>query len=90
MQMIKKDTITSLELLEQINFFRKQEDKSDMQHKTLLEIIRGEFEEEISQQKILLSNYKSRGKEYPMFILTISQAKQVLVRESKYVRTSIR
>ena len=89
MQMIKKDTITSLELLEQINFFRKQEGKSDMQHKTLLEIIRGEFEEEISQQELLLSNYYSRGKEFPMFILTLNQSKQVLSRESKFVRKAV-
>ena len=89
MQMIKKDTITSLELLEQINFFRKQEDKSDMQHKTLLEIIRGEFEEEISQQKIFLSENVVRGKSYPMFILTFSQSKLVLLRESRFVRKAI-
>ena len=89
MQMIKKDTITSLELLEQINFFRKQEDKSDMQHKTLLEIIRSEFEEEISQQKIFLSENIVRGKSYPMFILTFSQSKLVLLRESRFVRKAI-
>lgn len=83
-----KETITSLELVEQINLFRKEEGKeNELRHDTLLSIIRDEFEEEISLQKILESKYKNdRGREYPMFVLTIPQAKQVLVRESKFVR----
>lgn len=87
----KKDTITSLELLEQINFFRKQEgNRVELQHKTLLEIIRDEFSEEIGEQKILPSSYiNSQNKKQPMFVLTLSQAKQVLVRESKFVRKKI-
>lgn len=90
MELIKKDTITSLELVDEINIFRKQdENKSDLRHDTLLGIIRIEFEEEISLQELLESNYASRGKEYPMFILTMSQAKQVLVRESKFVRKAV-
>lgn len=41
-----KDTITSLELLEQINIFRREEgNKSELLHKNLLAIIRDEFEE---------------------------------------------
>ena len=36
------------------------------------------------------SKYKNeRGREYPMFELTISQGKQVLMRESKYVRRRV-
>jgi phage regulator Rha-like protein len=55
-----------------------------------LNIIRDEFEEEISLLKIKEREYNnSRGQTYPMFILTISQAKQVLVRESKFVRKAI-
>lgn len=103
-----KDSITSLELLEQINIFRKQEyrDKDnfdllteaekkrghyvELQHKTLLDIIRDEFEEEITGQKILLSEYiDSTGRKLPMFILTFEQAKQLLMRESKFVRKAI-
>lgn len=85
-----KETITSLELVEQINYFRGQiEGKSELQHKTLLEIIRNEFEEEISQQEILLRKHIVRGREYPMFELTLSQAKQVLVRESRAVRKAV-
>jgi hypothetical protein len=77
-------------LLKEINIFREKEGKeTEMQHKTLLGIIRDEFEEEISQQELLLSNYYSRGKEFPMFILTLAQAKQVLSRESKYVRKAV-
>lgn len=92
---INKQTITSLELLEQINFFREQEGKrAELQHKTLLNIIRDEFEEEIHEQKILLmfrdvkiGNGATRKE--PYFILTIPQGKQVLVRESKFVRKSV-
>ena len=42
-----KKTITSLELVERINLFRKEEGKDvELQHKTMLAIIRDEFEEE--------------------------------------------
>lgn len=87
----QKKYISSLELLEEINFFRKQEgNRTTLKHNDLLKIIRDEFEEEISQGKISLSDYRSdRGKLYPMFELTISQAKQVLVRESKVVRKAV-
>ena len=83
-----KETITSLELVEQINLFRKEEGKEkELLHKSLLGIIRDEFEEEIDQQNILLISYKDQmNREQPMFVLTLSQAKQVLVRESKFVR----
>lgn len=61
-----------------------------MRHDNLLQIIRDEFEEEISLLKIQESKYKNeRGREYPMFILTFNQAKQVLVRESKAVRKAV-
>ena len=107
-ELMDKNDMTSLELLEQVNLFRKEEYKeklknntlteaekekgkfTELRHDTLLDIIRDEFDEEISLQKILESTYKnSRGKEYPMFILTLNQAKQVLLRESKYVRRAI-
>lgn len=86
-----KKTITSLELVEQINLFRKEEGKdTSLRHDTMLSIIRDEFEEEISLQKILESKYKNeRGREYPMFELTITQGKQVLLRESKFVRKRV-
>lgn len=51
---MEKDTITSLELVEQINFFRKEEGKKKpLRHDNLLNIIRDEFEEEIQDLKIL-------------------------------------
>lgn len=83
-----KETITSLELVEQINIFRKQEgNRADLQHYDLLKIIRDEFEEEIGLGKISVSSYKnSQNKEQPMYNLTYNQAKQILVRESKFVR----
>nr|DAM61811.1 MAG TPA: KilAC domain protein [Ackermannviridae sp.]DAW82249.1 MAG TPA: KilAC domain protein [Bacteriophage sp.] len=86
-----KDTINSLELLEQINIFRKEEgNRTELGHNDLLKVVRDEFEEEISLGKISQSTYiNSRGKEYPMFVLTLNQAKQVLMRESKYVRKAV-
>lgn len=90
-KMVSKKTVSSLELVDQINIFRKEEGKeTELRHDTMLSIIRDEFEEEISLQKILESKYKNeRGREYPMFELTISQGKQVLMRESKYVRRRV-
>lgn len=61
-----------------------------LEHKDLLDIIRDEFSEEIGLGKISPSSYKnSQNKEQPMFILTLNQAKQVLLRESKYARRAI-
>lgn len=87
----KQETITSLELVEQINLFRSKEgNRATLQHYDLLKIIRDEFEEEIGDGKISLSSYKtSQNKEKPMFILNFNQAKQVLVRESKVVRKAV-
>ena len=89
-QLTKKESMTSLELLKEINIFReKSGDRAELRHDTLLNIIRAEFEEEISSQELLESNYYSRGKEFPMFILTFGQAKQVLLRENKDVRKAV-
>ena len=87
-----KKTITSLELVEQINLFRKEEGKETfLRHDTLLNIIRDEFEEEIGLQKILETHYihPQNKQKYPMFELTIAQGKQVLLRESKFVRRHV-
>ena len=51
------DKITSLELLEQINIFRKQENRNDLAHYDLLKIIRDEFEEEMGIGKISETHY---------------------------------
>lgn len=109
MELIKKQTITSLELTKQINIFRKEEYDykiknnlslgkvelkngryTELRHDTLLNIIRDEFEKEITDQKILGSTYKDEsGKENPYFELTLDQAKQILMRESKFVRKAM-
>lgn len=91
----KKKTISSLELLEQINFFRgKEEDKTELGHNDLLKVIRDEFDEEIREGKISQSSYKKETgngtiREYPMFELIPVQARQVLIRESKNVRRAV-
>ena len=85
-----KNTITSLELVEQINVFRADiEGKSMLKHMNLLATIRDEFEEEISVTEISVTEYLYKGKKYPMFNLTLAQAKQVLIRESKVVRKAV-
>lgn len=89
-ELMNKETITSIELCEQINIFREQDGKSKLEHYTLMRTIRDEFEEEITEYKIVVSEYKdSTGRKLPMYILTLSQAKQVLVRESKAVRKAV-
>ena len=61
---------------------------TELRHDTLINIIRDEFEEDITNQKILESEYKdSTGKKNQMYILTLEQCKQVLMRESKFVRS---
>lgn len=89
--MKEKKEISSLELVEQINFFRREEGKkTDLQHKDLLKIIRSEFEEEIGEGKISPIYYTdSQNRRQPMFMLSLSQSKQVLLRESKFVRKGI-
>lgn len=108
MEVKNKKTLSSLELLEQINLFRQEEYKekrknntlteaekkkgnfTELLHKSLLDIIRDEFSEEINERKILPVEYKDKkGEKRPMFLLTLNQAKQVLLRESKYVRRAI-
>lgn len=92
---LNKDTITSLELVEQINFFREQEgNKTELQHYDLLKIIRDEFDQEIHEgkisfmyQDIKIGNGATRKS--PYYILAYNQAKQVLLRESVAVRRAV-
>ena len=81
-----KETVTSRELLEQINIFREQEGKSKLEHYQILRKIRDEF----TADKIIVSKYKDKtGKENDMYILTFNQSRQLATRESKKVRTAI-
>lgn len=87
-----KNTFTSLELVEQINFFRQKEgNKTELKHNDFLKVIREEFSEEIGMGKISQTHYKhpQNKQEYPMFILDLQQSRQVLVRESKFVRKAV-
>ncbi len=87
----EKKEISSLELVEQINFFRRQEGKkTELKHYDLLKVIRSEFEEEIGEGKISVGSYlDNQNQQRPMFVLSLSQSKQVLLRESKFVRKGI-
>ena len=85
-----KKTVTSRELLEQINIFREQEGKPKMKHKTLLDIIRKELYKEINEQKLLPISYiDTKNRKKPMYSLTFSQGKRVLLRESPTVRQAV-
>ena len=89
--LVKKDHLTSLELVKEINVFRSLEgNRSELRHDTLREIIRDELEEEILSQQILEKPVPSNGGR-PMLIyeLSLSQAKRVLLRESKFVRKAV-
>ncbi len=59
-QLTKVGIVTSLELVEQINIFRKEEGKSDLKHYDFLKIIRDEFEEEINGGEISSVEYKDK------------------------------
>ncbi len=107
----QKQTITSLELLEQINFFRWKEGENPTTHKDLLVIIETEFtginrkrdeirkcpgalsqiRELLEANGVIVSEYESPNnkRKYPMYILTLNQARQVLARESRIVRAGI-
>lgn len=77
----------------------------ELQHNDLLKIIRNEFDIQVNEGKISLVENKiiptlvegifettyrdEKGELRPMFILTIDQAKQVLMRESKVVRKAV-
>ena len=86
-----KMTITSLELVEQINIFRADiEGKAELRHDNLLQIIRDEFEDEINRLEIQEVKYTDKkGEKRPMYVLESSHAKQLLVRESKTVRKAL-
>lgn len=85
-----KDTFTSLEILEQINIFRKEENKNSLAHSDFLKVIRKEFAEEIAEGKISLGLYKDKqNQNRPLYILTPNQSKQVLLKESRMVRRKV-
>ena len=88
--LINKETITSFELLEQINIFRKQEGKRKLGHNDLKKIIRKELEKDFNAENISHIKQKdSRGREQDLYILTFSQGKRVLLRESPTVRQAV-
>lgn len=83
--------ITSLDVVRQVNVFRNEEgNRSELGHNDLMKIIRDEFAEEIGAGGISQSYYtNSQNKQQPMYELTLKQARQVLLRESKFVRKAV-
>jgi hypothetical protein len=88
---IQKGFITSLELAEQINAFRKQEGKAAiLAHGDLIKIIKNELDEEIAAGEVSSGSYKDKNNQArPMYIIPLEQAKQILTRESKMVRKAV-
>ena len=85
-----KETVTSRQLLEQINIFRQQEGKRKLGHNDLKKIIRKELEKDFNAGNISHIKQKdSRGREQEIYILTFSQGKRVLLRESPTVRQAV-
>ena len=85
-----KETVTSRELLEQINIFRQQEGKSKLENYDLKKIIRKELKKDFNAGKIsCIKETDSRGREQDIYILTFSQGKRVLLRESPTVRQAV-
>lgn len=103
--------ITSLELLQEMNFFRIKEGNKSTNHRDLMIMIETEFadinrkrveggmcpevqyliEERLTSEGILISEYthEQNKKVYPMYILTTNQAKQMLMKESRFVRRAV-
>ena len=83
--------ITSIEVLDQINLFRNKEgNRKELRHDTLRSIIKDEFEAEVLSQNILEKSIPSRnGRPLAIFEMSLSQAKQILLRESKFVRRAV-
>ena len=83
---------TSPELTNVINHFRTLDGKkTKLQHKDLLKVLRDEFETEINEGNFSPVNFYTdkKGEQRPMYKLSNSQAKQILVRESKAVRRAV-
>ena len=82
---------TSVELVDVINHFRTLDGKKNkLLHKNLLALIQDEFSEEINGLNFQPVSYQDKKGEFrSMYKLTSSQAKQVLVRESKAVRRAV-
>ena len=83
---------TSVELVDVINHFRTLDGKKNkLLHKNLLALIQDEFSEEINGLNFQPVNFYTdkKGEQRPMYKLSNSQAKQLLVRESKSVRRAV-
>lgn len=86
-----EDKFSSLYIVEQINEFRKIEgNKATLAHFTLLKKIEGEFSEEITDKKIIVSHYNdASGKKNKCYDLTFEESLQLLMSESKTVRKGV-
>ena len=81
---------SSVYLVAQINLFRKEEGKSELAHFTLLSKIESEFDEEIADNKILVTSYLDKSnRQSKCYDLNFEQSLQLLMSESKTVRKQV-
>jgi phage antirepressor YoqD-like protein len=86
----QKETLTSLELLDQINVFRAEEKRTMMRHYDFAQIIRDELSVEIDKRKISFIYQKDqRNRDQLVYILSLGYARRLLLRESKEVRRRV-
>ncbi len=79
-------TMTSVALLEVINFYRKQEGKGSMRHSNLMVKIEDELDVLDLQQ---ISYLDTQNRQQPCYLLDEDDCRQLLIRESKACRKAV-
>ena len=85
-----KETITSLELLEQINLIRTGIGKKEIQHYDLTKIIRREFKHEIDTGKISCISYRDNmNRKQKNYILSFSLARVIATKQGREIQRAV-
>lgn len=86
----EKETITSLELLEQINLIRTGIGKKEIQHYDLTKIIRREFKHEIDTGKISCISYRDNmNRKQKNYILSFSLARVIATKQGREIQRAV-
>ena len=85
-----KESITSLELLEQINLIRTGIGKKEIQHYDLTKIIRREFKHEIDTGKISCISYRDNmNRKQKNYILSFSLARVIATKQGREIQRAV-
>lgn len=85
-----KETITSLELLEQINLIRTGIGKKEIQHYDLTKIIRRKFKHEIDTGKISCISYRDNmNRKQKNYILSFSLARVIATKQGREIQRAV-